>query len=215
MATILFDVNETLLSLAPMAAEVDDLLGPGTTPLWFARLLHASLVLNHLGLRRSFEEVGASELQRVAAAKGVEVTEQRARAISAGLRRLPAHDDVAPGLASLGASGHRLVAFTNGATDAVHDQLDHAGIAGAFDRVLSVDAGPTFKPHPGSYRAAAAQLGAPPSTLTLVAAHDWDIAGARAAGLGGVFVQRNARAWWLPLPQGPTVTRVGDVGRHL
>ncbi len=215
MATILFDVNETLLSLAPVAEQVDDLLGPGATPLWFARLLHASLVMNHLRLRRSFEEVGASELQRVAAARGVEVDEARARALSAGLRRLPAHEDVAPGLAKLADAGHRLVAFTNGGDDAVHDQLRHAGIAARFDQVVSVDAGPTFKPDGAAYRAAALQVGQAPSALTLVAAHDWDVAGARAAGLRAVFVQRGGPAWWLPLPQGATVTTIGAVGDHL
>ncbi|HKJ55060.1 MAG TPA: haloacid dehalogenase type II [Nitriliruptoraceae bacterium] len=215
MATVLFDVNETLLSLAPVTTEVDDLLGAGTTPLWFARLLHASLVMNHVGLRASFEEVGAAELQRVAASRGLEVDHDRAVAISAGLRRLPAHDDVMPGLASLRAAGHRLVAFTNGASDAVADQLAHAGIDREFDQVVSVDGGPTFKPDAGAYRAAAAQVGEHGSALTMVAAHDWDIAGARSAGWHTVFVQRDGPTWWLPLPPGPTVSTIGDVGQYL
>jgi hypothetical protein len=60
-------------------------------------------------------------------------------------------------------------------------------------------------------------LGAPPTALeawfgrllhaaavvTLIAAHGWDVAGARAAGLGAVWVSRLERRWPLPPPEPP------------
>lgn len=215
MATVLFDVNETLLSLAPMTPHVDEVLGPGATTHWFARLLHASLVANHLTLHPTFEDLGARELQRLAAARTIDLDLDRARAVSARLRQLPAHPDVVPGLESLHAAGHRIVAFTNGSTDAVADQLDHAGIRTFFDDVLSVDAGPAFKPDRRAYLSAASRLGARPASLILVAAHDWDVAGARAAGLRGVFLTRTGHGWWMAGPQGDTITSVGQVATLL
>lgn len=215
MATIAFDVNETLLSLEPMRAAVGSVLSPDATGHWFAQLLHGSLVANHLGLQRTFEEVGATELQRLAAAAGTTVSDDQARSIAKAMRALPPHPDVEPGLAALRAAGHRLVAFTNGSSDAVHDQLVNAGIDGHFDAMLSVDAGTTFKPHPSSYATLAALLRLDPSEVTMVAAHDWDVAGARAAGMRAVFLQRGAPAWWLPVPQGPTATGIAGVADHL
>ena len=215
MATIAFDVNETLLSLEPMRAAVGSVLSPDATGLWFARLLHGSLVANHLGLQRTFEEVGATELQRLAAVAGTTVSEDDARTVARAMRALPAHPDVVPGLTALRAAGHCLVAFTNGSSDAVRDQLVHAGIDGLFDAMVSVDAGTTFKPHPSSYATLAGLLQLDPSAVTMVAAHDWDVAGARAAGMRAVFVQRGAPAWWLPLPQGPTATSIASVADHL
>lgn len=215
MATIAFDVNETLLSLEPMRAAVGSVLSPDATGHWFAQLLHGSLVANHLGLQRTFEEVGATELQRLAAAAGTTVTDHVARTVARTMRALPAHPDVVPGLTALRAAGHRLVAFTNGSSAAVHDQLVHAGIADHLHAMLSVDAGTTFKPHPSSYATLAGLLQLDPSAVTMVAAHDWDVAGARAAGMHAVFIQRGDPAWWLPVPQGPTATTIADVADHL
>lgn len=215
MATIAFDVNETLLSLEPMRAAVGAVLSPDATGLWFARLLHGSLVANHLGLQRTFEEVGATELQRLAATAGTTVSDDDARAVARAMRALPAHPDVEPGLAALRGAGHRLVAFTNGSFDAVRDQLTHAGIDGHFDAMLSVDAGTSFKPHPSSYATLAGLVQLDASEVTMVAAHDWDVAGARAAGMDAVFIQRGDPAWWLPVPQGKTATTIASVADHL
>lgn len=212
MATLVFDVNETLLSLAPMRAVCAELLDDAdAVATWFARLLHGSLVANHLDAFRTFEAVAATELQRLAAARGVVVDDEAARRAATTMRRLPAHDDVVPGLEALRANGHRLVAFTNGSSEAVAAQLAHAGLAGLVDPALSVDLGHRFKPHQQAYRTLAEALEVPARELTMVAAHDWDVAGARRAGLRGVFVQRGGDAWHLPEPRGETVTSIGGL----
>lgn len=48
-ALLAFDVNETLLSLDPIKAKFDDVFGVGA-PVgeWFTRMLHGSLVANHV-----------------------------------------------------------------------------------------------------------------------------------------------------------------------
>lgn len=211
-STVVFDVNETLLSLAGLRDLVEGLLGdPGATATWFARILHGSLVANHLDAPRTFEDIATSELQRLAAAAGTPISTARARTAAGRLRRLPAHDDVPEALRTLRSDGHRVVAFTNGASDAVSDQLEHAGVADLFDTVMSVDMGRVFKPHPDAYLALSRTLGTPPSELVMVAAHDWDVAGARHAGLHAVFVDRTGDSWHLPQEQGTTVTTLADL----
>jgi len=68
-AFLAFDVNETLLSLAPIKAKFEEAFGIGA-PLgeWFSRMLHGSLVANHVGDYRSFGEIGMrkSEVWRCA-----------------------------------------------------------------------------------------------------------------------------------------------------
>jgi 2-haloacid dehalogenase len=56
-----------------------------------------------------------------------------------------------------------------------------------------------YKPHPAVYRRAVDTLGLPAERVTLVAAHAWDVVGARAAGLNGVWVERLERRWPLPV----------------
>jgi len=50
--------------------------------------------------------------------------------------------------------------------------------------------------------------------MLLVAAHDWDCAGAMAVGAEAVFVKRPGSIWGLPTPppekQVPNITRLAD-----
>jgi 2-haloacid dehalogenase len=61
--------------------------------------------------------------------------------------------------------------------------------------VLSVDAVERFKPAAAVYQSAAAHLRVPINDITMVAAHDWDIAGAMRSGARGAFVQRPGMVW--------------------
>ena len=47
-----------------------------------------------------------------------------------------------------------------------------------------------FKPHPAVYRFAAQQLNLPPGQIMMVAAHSFDILGARASGYRGAYINR-------------------------
>ncbi|NIQ54638.1 MAG: HAD-IA family hydrolase, partial [Gemmatimonadetes bacterium] len=87
--------------------------------------------------------------------------------------------DVPAGLDRLRAAGFRLATLTNGSTDAVADQLAAAGIADRFERSISVDEIGRFKPAPEVYLHAAAVLDVDVDRALLVAAHDWDVVGAR------------------------------------
>ena len=87
-------------------------------------------------------------------------------------------------------AGLRLATLTNSPPDVLKDQLTNAGLIDLFERTLSVDSTQRFKPAPETYRYAATELGVETSDLRLVAAHDWDIAGAMRAGCAGAFVAR-------------------------
>jgi FMN phosphatase YigB (HAD superfamily) len=69
-------------------------------------------------------------------------------------------------------------------------QLDHAGLSGPFELVLSADAVRRLKPAPEPYRMAAERLGVAVGEVRLVAAHAWDVAGAARAGCATDFVAR-------------------------
>src|SRR5207237_7413995 len=57
-----------------------------------------------------------------------------------------------------------------------------------------------FKPHPAPYELAIKRVG---SGATLVAAHGWDVLGARAAGLDAVWIDREEREWPFPFDTPP------------
>lgn len=108
-------------------------------------------------------------------------------------------DDAVRGLHRLRDSGrYRLVALSNGEPEFL-EHLATNRIEFDFDAVISVQEGGAFKPHPGVYRAAARILESEPHRIMMVAAHSFDIMGARASGYRGAFVNRYA----LPFEETP------------
>ena len=186
-----FDVNETLLDLAALDGEFQRLFGdPGMRVSWFGQLLQSAMVATITGRYTDFGTVGGAALEMTAARLGVELSEEDREAVVGGMTRLPAHPEVPGALRRLGDGGLRLAALTNSTERVATAQLEHAGIIGSFEAVLTADAVRRLKPAPEPYRMAADRLGVAPADVLLVAAHAWDVAGALAAGCQAAFVAR-------------------------
>ena len=82
-----------------------------------------------------------------------------------------------------------LVVLSNGEPDYLNYLVKERCPFG-FDKVISVNEVGAFKPHPGVYRRAAQILGSEPGKLMMVSAHPFDVAGARACGYQGAYVNR-------------------------
>ncbi|MCZ6506098.1 MAG: haloacid dehalogenase type II, partial [Actinobacteria bacterium] len=191
-ALLAFDVNETLLSLAPIKAKFEEAFGIGA-PVgeWFSRMLHGSLVANHVGDYRSFAEIGIESLLTVSKKRGLAMRGEDAASIVSAMTSLPSHPEVHDALQRLFDADFAMVALTNGSTSAANDQMENAGLHTFFRRVISVEEVGRFKPAPEPYQHAADVMGVELADMMLVAAHDWDCAGAVAAGAQSAFVQRS------------------------
>jgi 2-haloacid dehalogenase len=196
---LIFDVNETLLDLTDLRSVLAAALGGGERLAeWFFRLLHGSLVANVTDSFRSFETIGVEALRAVSMRQGVELSEAQAEELVAGFRSLPPHPDVSAGLDRLANAGFRLIALSNGSAVGIPAQLSNAGIIDRFEMVVSVEEAGRFKPDPAPYRVALARAAVDPGQALMVAAHDWDILGARAVGIPGAFVTRPGVVWTVP-----------------
>lgn len=190
---IIFDVNETLLDLAPLRNAVrqalqgrEDLL-----PLWFSTMLHYSLVETLTGNFHDFGQIGAAALVMVAESQDIELDPDVARQTIVGtITKLPAHSDVVPALKALSANGFRVVSLTNSSNAGVAAQFEHAGLTEYIDRCFSVEDERAYKPDPRPYRFVLAALSIRPQEAIMVAAHAWDLVGAKAVGLDTAFVRR-------------------------
>ncbi|OJT19352.1 haloacid dehalogenase, type II [Archangium sp. Cb G35] len=202
---IFFDVNETLLDLESMRQSVGGALGgrQDLLPLWFSTMLHYSLVETVTENYHDFGAVGTAALMMVARNNGIELTQEQAKtAIVTPLLELPAHPDVLEGLKALKAQGYTLVTLTNSSYAGVQTQLQNAGLTELFTRNLSIEDIKVYKPGLRAYRWAAEQMGVEPEDAILVAAHGWDVAGAKSAGFQAVFVARPGQALY-PLAAKP------------
>jgi 2-haloacid dehalogenase len=186
-----FDVNETLLDLAGLDPHFERVFGDaGMRRVWFTQMIQSALVVTVTGGYRPFGEIGMAALAMTAEQAGVELRDPDRDAIAAGMRRLPAHPEVPAALERLHGAGLRLAALTNSTEEVARAQLEHAGIIGRFEQVLSADTVRRLKPAREPYLLAAQRLGVPVGQVRLVAAHAWDVAGAARAGCATAFVAR-------------------------
>lgn len=205
-----FDVNETLLSLDPIRDNLEDLFG-ADPPIgeWFARLLHGSLIANILEQHRPFGDIAAESLINLAARRGLLLRAEDAIAALAPMTDLPPHPDVLEGIQRLSRAGFKLVALTNGSNEVASSQIENAGLGELLDRVVSVDEVGVFKPDPAPYLHTAELMSVDIGEMVLIAAHDWDCAGAMAAGAEAVFIKRPGAIWGIPTP--PPDKQVADI----
>lgn len=213
--TLVFDLNETLLDLSALDPLFVDAFGDkATRRVWFAQMLQLAMSATIVGSYAPFGEIARVALEMTARKRGVALDEERKRRILGGMSALPAHGDVAEGLRRLREAGYRLAVLTNSTETVARAQLEAAHLDGFFPSVLSVDPVRRFKPAPETYAYAARSLGVAPADLMLVAAHDWDVAGAMHAGLAAAFVARHGTALntleAAPAIVAPSVREVAD-----
>jgi 2-haloacid dehalogenase len=107
--------------------------------------------------------------------------------LSLAWERLPAWPDVRDGLQRL-KSRYVIGPLSNGNTALLVNMGKNAGLP--WDVVVGLDLLRVYKPDPAAYLGAASVLRLHPGEVMLVAAHNGDLAAARAAGLATAFVPR-------------------------
>jgi 2-haloacid dehalogenase len=142
------------------------------------------------------DDLHRENLERVLAAFGLSLQAPEVDGLARAWERLTPWPDVPEGLRA--ARGRALVApCSNGSIGMMARLARHAGLS--WDGILGADLARDYKPKPVVYLAACAALRLPPAEVMMVAAHNGDLAAARAAGLATGFIPR-------PLEHGPSQT---------
>lgn len=196
-SVVVFDVNETLSDLTPLAERFVELGAPAAlAKLWFASVLRDGFALCVAGSAASFAEIGGEVLRSLLPSAGVRGDLDEAVAyVLDGFSALEVHSDVVPAVRALHAAGLRLVTLSNGATSVAESLLGRAGVRDLFDQVLSVEEAGVWKPAPAAYGLAGERCGVPARDMVLVAVHPWDVDGAARAGLQTAWVDRDGRPY--------------------
>ncbi len=190
---LVFDVNETLSDMAPLARRFEDVGAPAhLAQTWFAELLRDGFALTVAGVAEPFARLAGEQLRlRLDGADLDRSLEEAVEHVLAGFAELDVHPDVPEGLAALADLGIRLVTLSNGSAQVAETLLERAGVRPLFERLLSVEDAGVWKPARGSYDYALAECEVAARDAMLVAVHPWDIDGAARAGLQTAWVSRN------------------------
>ncbi len=191
--TVAFDVIGTLFSLERLRAPLQAAGAPGTSlETWFAQALRDFFAYSHADGYVPLAEVLDGALARTLTTLELDAGEQARATVTSALRELDAAPGAGEGCAALVEAGCPLVALTNGSLELAESLLDRAGLREHFRSVRSCDEIGISKPDARVYALVEPRAG---EHTWMVAAHAWDVAGARRAGLRGAWVATSERVY--------------------
>jgi 2-haloacid dehalogenase len=196
---LVFDVFGTLVDWRTGIAEAFSSSGVAGDPAeladdWRARYMPILAEVNdHKRSWGNFDELHLVTLDDLLRERGLDASDETRGRLVAAWHALDPWPDVRDGLEQL-RSAHVIATLSNGHVALLVDLARHGDLR--FDCVVSAELARVYKPDPEVYLTAARLLALDPSEVMLVAAHPWDLKGARRAGLRTALVRR-------PLEYGP------------
>lgn len=193
---LIFDVNETLLDLSPLMPHFQRAFNDANVMKhWFLTLLHSSLTVTLAADYKDFGKLAGAALDVVAEIRKVSLGAEDRETILETIKKLPPHKEVADSLARLRDAGFQLFTLTNSPPETLKAQMEFSGLRKYFEDVFSVDETRKFKPAVETYQSVAEKLGVETNEMRMIAAHDWDIAGAINAGCKTAYIARTGKVY--------------------
>ena len=190
---LVFDVFGTLVDWRTGVAEAFRSSGVDGDPAeladdWRGRYMPILAEVNdHKRPWGNFDELHDATLDALLDERGLEASAATRDRLVAAWHALDPWPDVKDGLEQLRAD-RVVAALSNGHVAMLVDLARHGDLR--FDCVLSAELARAYKPDPAVYLTAARLLALDPAEVMLVAAHPWDLKGARRAGLRSALVSR-------------------------
>lgn len=188
-----FDAYGTLFDFASAAAGCADVLGDKAGPLtalWREKQLQYSWLRGLQGRYVPFWQVTGDALDFALETLDLPADGPLRERLMNLYRTLGTFPEVPGVLRALREAGFATAILSNGSPDMLASAVEGAGLAGAFDAVISVDEVGNFKPDPRVYQRAVDRLGVPAEAIAFQSSNAWDAHAASAFGMRVVWCNR-------------------------
>jgi 2-haloacid dehalogenase len=204
-----FDLWDTLLdresTLGPALADLLEAHGSDYDPeillrRYLAMHFRDSMIDSLVpGPHTPFKEISRRALAYRLEQLGLDVPDAEVRAVIRRWKDLQPYPDVDEALDRL-SGAYALVGLSNGDPDMLEAVRPNFGTD--LDGVVSVAEAGAYKPHRTSYDLCCERFGVAPHEVVFVTAHTFDLVGAKAVGMRGVFLDRhdNPYGGWVHRP---------------
>ncbi len=193
---LVFDVYGTLLDVDSAVRRHAQLLGAeaeALSRLWRSKQLEYTWTRSLMQRYADFSTVTEEALEYALRRSGLEDREF-ASLLRTAYTELEPYPDAVGALGELHAQGHTLAVLSNATPAMLEAGLSHARLRELVAEIFSVDELGVYKPAPEVYGLAAERFGTAPSLIRFHSANAWDVAGAYAAGLQAVWINRTGSA---------------------
>lgn len=164
--------------------------GDALAAAWSTKLFGYSWLNTAADRYATFDVLADAALQFAAESLKLTMTQPQRSDLVAVYRQLNVWPDVKPGLKRLRDAGVRLAFVSNLGEDALRANMANAGIADAFEFVLSTDRVQRFKPAPAAYQMAIDAFGLRKDEIGFAAFGGWDALGASWFGYRTAWINR-------------------------
>lgn len=204
---VVFSGYGTVFDSAGAVMRAEDALGDKAAPLaalWQAKRFEYAWLSTITGRHIEMWEVTGEALDHALAALGLGRNALLRARLMQGQLQAPPFPDIRPVLETLKRERGRQVGLLSNASVTMLTAAVKAGeLYPLFDALISVEPTGLFKPAPEVYALAPARFGVAPGEIAYVSAHPWDVAGAAAAGLAAIWLNREGArpefAWAPPV----------------
>jgi 2-haloacid dehalogenase len=196
ISAIAFDAYGTLFDVYSVGALAEQLFpgkGEALANLWRVKQIDYTRLRTLSNQYRDFHEVTRDALRMSARSLGLPLdgaTEQRLMNQYACLSPFPEN---LPALKELKSLGVPMAILSNGTPAMLDIAVKSAGMAGLFDRLLSVDAVKKDKTAPEAYQLGPDFFSAPAKHILFVSSNAWDACGAAWFGYTSFWINRSGQ----------------------
>ena len=189
---IVFDAYGTLFDVHSVVDRCNQLYpgrGIELSHLWRSKQLEYSWLRTLMGRYENFETLTRDALHYACRLLQLQLSENDALGLLQEYRTLAAHPEVRASLRALRPA--QLAILSNGTASMLQATVEHAGLSGLFEQIISVDDLKLFKPHPRVYQLAVERLGVAKHNVIFVSSNFWDVAGATSFGFKTFWINRS------------------------
>jgi 2-haloacid dehalogenase len=199
--TYAFDVYGTLIDTNGVLEALRRITGDQAeqiSAVWRSKQLEYSFRRGLMQKYSPFPLVTAAALNYALAVHKVRLTEGEHQILLDSYHTLPAFPDALAAIKALSNKSQKLFAFSNGPQAVVRKLLEQAQLLPYFDGVVSVEPTQVFKPSPIVYQYFAQSTQTAIANCALVSGNSFDVLGAKAAGMQGIWVRRDVQTIFDP-----------------
>ena len=192
IAAVLFDAFPVFDPRPIFAAAEEVFPGRGNDlgELWRDRQFEYTWLRSLGGRYQDFWQVTESALVFAAESLKLDLTPEKSDRLMKGYLKLKAWPEVPGVLKALRERGIRLAFLSNFTPHMLDSCIQHSGLQGMFDHLLSTDAVKTYKPDPRAYRMGTDVFNLRREQMAFVAFAGWDAVGAKWFGYPTFWANR-------------------------